>query len=85
MTAGWHRVAVASLLVGLLPRIFLHYRMRAAYYPASRARPWLVPVRDLFCFVVWATSFVGRAVRWRDQDLRVQPDGVLAPEKVRNT
>ena len=85
MTVGWHWVAAASLLVGILPRIFLHYRVRSAYYPASRARPWLVPVRDLLCFVVWATSFVGRAVRWRDQDMLVKPDGLLAPEKARNT
>ena len=84
-TVAWHAVAAGSLLIGLMPRIFLHYQARSAYYPAARARPWLVPVRDLLCFVVWATSFLGRAVRWRDQDMLVRADGVLASEKVRNS
>jgi ceramide glucosyltransferase len=84
-TVAWHAAAAGSLLIGLIPRIFLHYRVCAAYHPGTRARPWLVPVRDLLCFVVWATSFLGRAVRWRDQDMLVRADGVLASEKVRNS
>lgn len=84
-TLAWHAVAAGSLLIGLMPRIFLHYQVRSAYYPAARARPWLVPVRDLLCFVVWATSFLGRAVRWRDQDMLVRADGLLSSEKVRNS
>jgi hypothetical protein len=35
--------------------------------------------------VVWATGFLGRAVRWRDQDMLVRADGMLASDKARNS
>jgi ceramide glucosyltransferase len=40
---------------------------------------WLVPVRDLIAFVVWAVSLVGDEVEWRGVKFRVMPGGKLAP------
>src|SRR5262245_160088 len=40
---------------------------------------WLVPVRDLFTFGVWAVSLVGDEVEWRGVKFRVRPGGMLAP------
>lgn len=36
---------------------------------------WLAPVWDLYAFCVWAASYAGREVRWRDRVLRIDKDG----------
>ena len=40
---------------------------------------WLVPVRDLIAFGVWAVSLVGDEIEWRGVRFRVRPGGKLAP------
>jgi ceramide glucosyltransferase len=40
---------------------------------------WLVPVRDLFAFGVWAVSLIGDEVEWRGVKFRVTPGGTLSP------
>jgi ceramide glucosyltransferase len=40
---------------------------------------WLVPVRDLIGFGVWAVSLIGDEVEWRGVKFRVTPGGKLAP------
>jgi len=42
---------------------------------------WLVPLRDLLSFAVFVWSFLGSAVSWRGEDLRVRPDGTLARDR----
>lgn len=36
---------------------------------------WLLPVRDLLGFVVWAMSFTGDTVSWKDASFRIGRDG----------
>ncbi|MBV8120826.1 MAG: bacteriohopanetetrol glucosamine biosynthesis glycosyltransferase HpnI [Alphaproteobacteria bacterium] len=36
---------------------------------------WLLPLRDCLSFAVFVASFLGRRVRWRDQNLYVEPSG----------
>jgi len=36
---------------------------------------WLVPLADLFSFIVWCTSLGGNTVRWREHTFRIQRDG----------
>jgi ceramide glucosyltransferase len=36
---------------------------------------WLLPLRDCLSFTVFIASFFGRRVRWRDQNLYVEPSG----------
>jgi ceramide glucosyltransferase len=38
--------------------------------PKDRNDVWLIPFRDLLGFAIWAASFFGRSVRWRDRELR---------------
>ena len=36
---------------------------------------WLIPLRDLFGFAVWAAGIFGDTVQWRDRRLTLRPDG----------
>ncbi len=36
---------------------------------------WLIPLRDLFGFAVWAGGAFGNEVHWRDRSLELRPDG----------
>lgn len=38
----------------------------------------LIPLRDLWGSAVWATGVFGNTVKWRDQRLRLLPDGRIA-------
>ena len=44
------------------------------------ARFWLIPLRDLFGFAVWAAGAFGNRVQWRDRSLVLQPGGVIQPQ-----
>ncbi len=41
---------------------------------------WLLPLRDALSFAVFAASFCGRNVAWRDQLYRVGPDGRISAD-----
>jgi ceramide glucosyltransferase len=40
-------------------------------------RCWLIPLRDLFGFAVWAGGAFGNRVQWRGRSLQLQADGVI--------
>jgi ceramide glucosyltransferase len=44
---------------------------------AVLARFWLIPLRDLFGFAVWAAGAFGNRVQWRDRSLLLGPGGVI--------
>ena len=56
-------------------RIAAHYAVRRSLDISEPSRPWLVPVRDGLCFVVWGASFLGRTVRWGGEKFSVGSDG----------
>lgn len=58
---------IAGVLVG---RAILQDR-------AVLARFWLIPLRDLFGFAVWAAGAFGNRVQWRDRSLVLEPGGVI--------
>lgn len=64
-----------AFVVGL--RIILHYVVHETLSTSDRQSAWLVPVRDLLGFVVWAASFFGRGVIWRDRTFSVSADGQM--------
>ena len=37
-----------------------------------RRKPWLLPLRDAFAFVVWLASFFPQRIHWRDQQFYVR-------------
>lgn len=71
------------LIISALLRVLLHYRIYARFH-ISDTQPWLVPLRDILCFAVWAASFFGRSVRWGDHDFSVQSGGYMSKKGVRN-
>ena len=41
---------------------------------------WLVPLRDWLSFLVFAASFCGNTVAWRDRKFRVDAEGRLVAD-----
>lgn len=64
---------LASVALGL--RLALHHVARRALRIAAADSPWLIPLRDLLGLCVWATTFFGRGVRWRDRNFVIDADG----------
>lgn len=73
--AGWI-AAVAMLAAGTAARLALHAYVHAALAIPDR-RLALVPLRDAFAFAIWAASFFGRNVRWRDRRMTTDRRGTL--------
>jgi ceramide glucosyltransferase len=40
--------------------------------PLIRRKPWMLPVRDAFAFLVWLASFFPQRIRWRDREFYVR-------------
>ena len=70
---GWSVIAILLLL-----RMALHGALRVRF-DIGRPAPWLVPLRECLCFVVWAASFCGSNVRWRNRNFAVRTGGRLIP------
>ena len=82
-------VGVAPFEYGLLAlvvllRLVLHYMVRAVLKPSGAGSPWLVPVRDILSFAVWAASFFGHDVTWRGHAFSVDTHGQLAAKRIDN-
>ena len=79
VAAGLMVVAVSVIL-----RVLLQRAVHASFRIRGPAKPWLAPVRDLIGFLMWAASFFGRSVEWREQQFSVRSDGQLMNKGVRN-
>jgi ceramide glucosyltransferase len=77
LSTGGSSAGIALVSAAAALRTALHYAVRAAVPVPVPAAPWLLPVRDLLCLGVWAASFLGRSVSWRENRLSVRPDGRL--------
>ncbi|MDQ3012193.1 MAG: bacteriohopanetetrol glucosamine biosynthesis glycosyltransferase HpnI [Acidobacteriota bacterium] len=78
-TFAWWLLA-ATMLIRFLPVFLvgvfgLKDRVLARYF-------WLVPIRDLVTFGIWAVSFVGDEIEWRGMKFRVLVGGQLAPARL---
>jgi ceramide glucosyltransferase len=62
-------LAFVRILSALIAAGFL---LRA---PVTAAFCWLAPVWDLYSFAIWAASYAGRQVRWRDVRLTIDSEG----------
>lgn len=65
-------VFAGHLALRLVGRLIVRkvLRVGGSFYAA-----WLVPVRDALSFTLWALSFLGRTVRWKDFCFTVCRDG----------
>ncbi len=43
--------------------------------PVAKRFGWFAPGWDLYAFAVWAASYMGRRVRWRDRTLEIDGEG----------
>lgn len=73
---AWLGTAALGIPVAL--RFALHLLTRRRFGITTPAPLWLVPLRELLCFAIWAASFTSREVVWRDRMLRVAPSGLMA-------
>ena len=48
------------------------------HWPALLAAP-LIPLWDLWAFVVWVMGLAGRTVHWRNREMTLQRDGRISP------
>lgn len=77
--ASW-RAALAYLVIALF------FRTVMAIFVGARGmrdqlvfrKLWMLPVRDVFAFVVWLASFFAQRIHWRDRLFRVR-DKKLVP------
>ena len=77
-----HSNAAVALAAGCLTaRIVMAWHLQRQFTPdRDLVSPhWLVPVKDLLHFLVWANSFLGNTIEWRGQRMRLRSDGTLVP------
>ena len=48
--------------------------------PLTKTWWWLVPVQDLYAFVLWIAGFFGNTVVWRGRTYYVARDGRFEPK-----
>ncbi len=75
--AGPHWMPASAIFVPLVLRFALHALARRRFRLGGRARAWLLPLRELLCFAVWAASFAKREVVWRGRVLSVAKAGAM--------
>ncbi len=69
-------IGVGLVIASLLCRLGLLQRVARAFGLPPQAY-WLVPVRDLLSFAVFASSLFGESARWKGRSYRFIPDGTL--------
>ena len=75
-------LAISRNVVIGLPLLAVAAALRVALRIAAQealdvreSRPlWLVPIRDLLSVAIWAASFFGRTVRWREVRMKLSAD-----------
>ena len=79
IAAGMLEVPAGLVPLGLslLSRLILKISVDRALQRSS-GPIWLLPFRDLLSFAVFAGSFAGRSVRWRDDFFRVGKSGTMS-------
>jgi ceramide glucosyltransferase len=78
LAAGqWWAAAIATGL-RLIAGIWIGARILRD--PEVLLNCWMIPLRDLFGFAVWAAGLAGHTVQWRDRTLTLRPDGRIQEE-----
>lgn len=80
VVSGFSPVGWLAIAAALACRVVVMYQVDHAFPGVSHSR-WLLPLRDLLSFVIFAASFFVAVVSWRGQRYRVGADGTLTPWK----
>jgi ceramide glucosyltransferase len=81
VTTGWQWLAAGLVATAILLRAGVHLAVHRKLNLPKDGSLWLVPLRDIISFGVWAMSFLGRQIKWRGQALVVDRDGLVAAHK----
>jgi ceramide glucosyltransferase len=65
----------AFALIGLRMLSALFFSRFILRHRTSSVLFWLAPVWDVYAFAIWAASYSGRTVRWRDRTLTIDSAG----------
>jgi ceramide glucosyltransferase len=68
-------MAALALAMGL--RMAVHVAVQRRFRPGESLMPWLLPLRECLCFAVWAWSFLGSHVHWRQRRFAIGEGGRL--------
>ncbi len=72
---------VALIAVHVALRTALHYLARRRFAIPGPARAWLLPLRECLVFAIWALSFAGSSVRWRERRFAIGHGGTLLAQE----
>jgi ceramide glucosyltransferase len=75
--AGAWPMGLATLLIRIASG--LHVGVKTLGDRNLLRQAWLIPLRDLWGFAVWAAGAFGDTVEWRGQKLRLGGDGRIVP------
>ena len=78
---SWGGLAMLAFHMGL--RLGLHYAVHSRFPLPAPVTPWLVPVRESLCCLVWAISLLRGSVTWRGRTYTVDSDGRMTPQILR--
>jgi ceramide glucosyltransferase len=73
LAVGYWQIALAALILRIAAGIWAGARILQDRNVVRRAA-W-IPVRDLLGFAIWVGGLFGDTVQWRDQRLKLRPDG----------
>ena len=77
LAPSWGGVALVGAHMAM--QMSLHLLMHRRIPLSGPARPWLMPLREMLCFIVWVFSLRGNIVRWRDVEYKVDGEGMVVP------
>jgi ceramide glucosyltransferase len=69
---AWMKCAYAIAYALLRTDTALSVGARGMGDSLLRRKPWLLPLRDAFAFVIWLASFFPRRIHWRDREFVVR-------------
>jgi len=75
------RFALGVVALAAIARVALHLTAHRVLGAPRRPSLALIPLRDGIGVAVWILGLRGVDVRWRGRDLRIAPDGEIAPAK----
>ncbi len=78
--SGLSSTGLIMLVFALGLRFLLHRVVTRRLGMADACPLWLLGLRDLLCFGVWAASFCGSRVQWKSNRFTLESDGHLIQE-----
>jgi len=73
LAAGYWQVALATMILRMAGGVWGGAGILRD--PHVIRRWWWMPFRDLLGFAIWVGGLFGDTVQWRDQRLKLRPDG----------